>query len=47
MKTSNKLISGLLAVIFILMTVFMIMLRNKIKAGADMEKVNTEWINGK
>jgi ABC-type uncharacterized transport system permease subunit len=45
MKTSNKLISGLLAAIFILMTVFIIILRNMIKSNVDVEKVNTEWIN--
>jgi ABC-type uncharacterized transport system permease subunit len=46
MKTSNKLISVLFAAIFILMTVFMITLRNMIKSNVDVEKVNTEWING-
>jgi ABC-type uncharacterized transport system permease subunit len=45
MKTSNKLIIGLLSAILIMATVFIIILRNIIKSNIDVEKVNTECIN--
>jgi competence protein ComGC len=45
MKTSNKLISGLLVAIFVITTLFIITLRNLMKPKDDVNKVNTEWIN--